>query len=220
MTRMFRDRTDAGRQLATRLLPYKDQHPVVLALPRGGVPVAYEIALALNAPLDVLVVRKLGAPDEPELGIGAVVDGEHPLRVLNNDLIRSLGISDAYIEREVALEVEEVRRRQRRYRAGRQPVSIADATVILVDDGIATGSSIRAAVRSLRQAAIRSLVLAVPVAPPDTVDSLRAEVNDLVCVSTPPLFHSVGQFYEDFRQTTDEEVIELLGLRTEDYLST
>jgi putative phosphoribosyl transferase len=207
---MFKNRKDAGRRLAARLLQYKDERPVVLALPRGGVPVAYEVAMALNAPLDTVVVRKLGAPGQPELGVGAVVDGDHPQSVLNEEVLRALDVSDDYLNREVALELQEIRRRQERYRAGRPPEPIEGRTAILIDDGIATGGSVRAALRGVRRSDPRQLILAVPVAPPDTVETLRPEVDDLVCLSMPVFFHAVGQFYEDFRQTTDEEVVQLL----------
>jgi putative phosphoribosyl transferase len=207
----FKDRRDAGRQLAERLGRYRDQQPVVLALPRGGVPVGYEIARALEAPLDVIVVRKLGAPEQPELGIGALVDGERPEPVLNQDVLAVLDVSPAYLEREVARQLEEIRRRQRLYRGGRPPVSLAGRTVIVVDDGIATGGSVRAALRGIRRRGDHArLVLAVPVAPPDTVAALRPEVDDLVCLATPPFFGAVGQYYRDFRQTSDAEVIRLL----------
>jgi putative phosphoribosyl transferase len=207
---MFKNRKDAGRRLAARLLKYKDEHPVVLALPRGGVPVAYEVAMALNAPLDVVVVRKLGAPGQPELGIGAVVDGDHPQSVLNEEVVRLLGVSDDYVNREVARELREIRRRQESYRSGRSPEGIEGRTAIVIDDGIATGGSVRAALRGVRRSNPRRLILAVPVAPPETVESLQPEVDELVCLSMPVFFHAVGQFYEDFRQTTDEEVVELL----------
>ena len=207
----FKDRRDAGRQLAAKLLGYRDQHPLVLGLPRGGVPVAYEVARALDAPLDIIVVRKLGAPGQPELGIGAVVDGDHPESVLNEDVMSILHVSDAYVQREVALELQEIRRRQERYRGGRAPVPIADRTVILVDDGIATGGSVRAALRGLRRSAPRCLILAVPVAPPETIAALRDEADTVVCLSTPLAFHAVGQFYDDFTQTSDDEVMRLLG---------
>ena len=206
----FKNRTEAGRQLAVRLLKYKDEAPVVLALPRGGVPVGYEVALALDAPLDVIVVRKLGAPMQPELGIGAVVDGDHPQSVLNEDVMQMLNVSDEYLKREVEVELHEIRRRQERYRGGRRPEVLKDRTVIVVDDGIATGGSMRAALRGVRRAQPKRLVLAVPVAPPDTLASLRGEVDALVCLSSPAFFHAVGQFYDDFAQTTDEEVVRLL----------
>ncbi len=212
---LFKNRQDAGRQLAARLREYKGQHPLVLALPRGGVPVGYEVALALDAPLDIIVVRKLGAPGQPELGIGAVVDGDHPQSVLNEDVVSILHVSEDYLSREVAAELQEIRRRQECYRRGRPPAAVAGRTVIVVDDGIATGGSMRAALRGVRRAAPKRLVLAVPVAPPETIESLRPEVDAVVCLSMPPFFHAVGQFYENFSQTTDEEVIELLDAAQE-----
>ncbi|HUI28161.1 MAG TPA: phosphoribosyltransferase [Candidatus Kryptonia bacterium] len=207
---IFEDRRDAGRRLAVQLQRFKSQRPVVLALPRGGVPVGYEVALALGAPLDVIVVRKLGAPGQPELGIGAIVDGDHPQSVLNEELVQELHVSRGFLEREIASELAEVHRRQTRYRGGRPPLSVAGRTVLVVDDGIATGSSMRAALRGVRRAGPSRLVLAVPVAPPDTIEALRAEVDDIVCLSTPAWFGAVGNFYRDFDQTTDEEVIRLL----------
>jgi putative phosphoribosyl transferase len=207
----FADRRDAGRQLARTLLRYRDEKPVVLALPRGGVPVGYEVASALGAPLDVLVVRKLGAPGQSELGIGAVVDGEHPERVLNEEVVRLLDVPDEYLRQEIARQLQEIRRQQVAYRGGHEAVSVADRTAILVDDGLATGGSMRAAIRGVRRARPRHIVLAVPVAPPDTIASLRSEVDDVVCLSTPELFGAVGNFYEDFSQTSDAEVVELLA---------
>ena len=206
----FKDRRDAGRQLAARLLAYRDQQPLVLALPRGGVPVGYEIAVALDAPLDIMVVRKLGAPGQPELGIGAVVDGDHPQSVLNEEVINTLDVPDGYLQRQMALELQEIRRRQERYRGGRPPTPVTDRTVIVVDDGIATGGSMRAALRGVRRAHPRRLILAVPVAPPETIAALQNEAETVVCLISPVLFHAVGQFYDNFTQTTDEEVIELL----------
>ena len=207
---LFDDRRDAGRQLAARLLPLRDEAPAVLALPRGGVPVAYEIARALAAPLDVIVVRKLGAPGEPELGIGAVVDGDSPLGVLNEHTMRSLGVTQDYLDREIAVQLAEIRRRQRVYRGGRTRVPIAGRTAIVVDDGLATGSTMRAALRSVRRADPARLVLAVPVAPPDTLSALASEVDETVCLAMPEPFGAVGFFYRDFAQTTDEEVTGLL----------
>jgi putative phosphoribosyl transferase len=208
---MFDDRRDAGRQLAARLLPYQDRDPVVLALPRGGVPVGYEIARALGAPLDIIVVRKLGAPGQPELGIGAVVDGDHPLGVLNEEVIKTLVVPEAYLEGEVTAQLAEIRRRQAAYRGGRPALPITGQTAIVVDDGLATGGSMRAALRSVRRAAPARLVLAVPVAPPDTLARLAAEVDETICLETPELFGAVGYFYRDFTQTTDDEVIRLLA---------
>lgn len=207
---MFRDRRDAGRQLAEALAEFKKKRPVVLALPRGGVPVAYEVAKALDAQLDILVVRKLGAPGQPELGIGAVVDGDHPESVVDEESVRLLHVSPEFLEREIATELEEIRRREVVYRGGRSPIPIRGRTVIVVDDGIATGGSMRAALRGVRRASPAKLVLAVPVAPEDTIARLAREVDEIVCLSTPPGFQAVGQFYRDFRQTSDQEVIDLL----------
>ncbi len=207
---MFSNRREAGRKLALALARFKSEQPVILALPRGGVPVAYEVALALSAVLDVVIVRKLGAPGQPELGIGAVVDGDQPESVLDADSVRLLQVSKQFIEGEIAHELKEIDRRQQLYRGSRPAVPVAGRTVIVVDDGIATGGSMRAALRGLRRAAPRKLVLAVPVAPSDTLERLRPEVDEIVCLATPPLFHAVGQFYSDFRQTSDEEVIKLL----------
>jgi putative phosphoribosyl transferase len=208
---MFHDRKEAGQKLATRLLKYKDQHPLILALPRGGVPVAYEVALALDAPLDVIVVRKLGAPGQPELGIGAVVDGDHPQSVLNEDVVKILHVSADYLEDEMAAELKEIGRRQERYRGGQPPEPVAGRSVIVIDDGIATGGSIRAALRGVRRGRPQRVILAVPVAPPETIESLQAEADEVICLSTPLFFHAVGQFYENFSQTTDEEVVQLLA---------
>ena len=207
---IFNDRRDAGQRLAARLLRYGDENPVVLALPRGGVPVAFEVAAALHAPLDIVVVRKLGAPGQPELGIGAIVDGDHPQAVLNEEVLRQLEVSQEYMQREVTRQLKEIRRRQQRYRRGRPATVVEGRTAIVVDDGLATGGSMRAALRGVRRANPKRLVLAVPVAPPDAVESLRPEVDDALCLLTPAFFGAVGNFYEDFSQTTDEEVIRLL----------
>ncbi|HWP35780.1 MAG TPA: phosphoribosyltransferase [Thermodesulfobacteriota bacterium] len=206
----FRDRREAGRELARRLLPYRDLDPVVLALPRGGVPVGYEVARALGAPLDIVVVRKLGAPGQPELAIGALVDGDDPQGVLNPDVVELLGVPAEYVRDEVARQLAEIRRREARYRGGRPRVPVGGRTAIVVDDGVATGATVRAALRGLRRAAPRRLVLALPVAPPDTARQLRAEVDDLICLRTPEPFIAVGRHYEDFSQPSDEEVVALL----------
>jgi putative phosphoribosyl transferase len=208
---MFKNRQEAGRELAVHLRHYQDDQPVVLALPRGGVPVGFEVATALGAPLDVIVVRKLGAPGQPELAIGAVVDGEHPETVLNDDMIALLDVSPEYLATEVACQLEEIHRRQRRYRRGRARAEVAGRTAIVVDDGVATGASMRAALRGVRRAQPKRLVLAVPVAPADTIEALRGEVDDLVCLSTPSVFVAVGLHYEEFGQTTDGEVVALLA---------
>ena len=209
---VFADRVEAGRKLAVRLLKYKDQQPVVLGVPRGGVPVAFEVARALKAPLDVIIVRKLGAPGEPELGVGAVVDGDHPETILNREVVSTLRVSRAYLQREIHDQLKEIERRNRLYRAGRARIELKNRTVIVVDDGIATGGSIRAALRGIRQQAPKKVVLAVPVAPADTIESLRGEVDEIVCLSTPPTFFGIGEFYSDFHQLADGEVIRLLEL--------
>jgi len=207
---MFADRREAGRALAAALTAYKDDDAVVLALPRGGVPVGYEIARALGAPLDVIVVRKLGAPDEPELGLGAVVDGDHPESVLNEEVVEALKISPEYLDNEIRIQLREIQRRQQIYRKGRPAPQLADRTVIVVDDGIATGGTIRAALRGVRRARPARLILAAPVAPSEAVQSLRAEADDVVCLETPADFDAIGQFYADFRQVSDDEVVALL----------
>jgi putative phosphoribosyl transferase len=206
----FADRREAGRKLAARLEPYEAQRPVVLALPRGGVPVAYEVAEALQAPLDVLFVQKIGAPGHEELGIGAVVDGENPQVVLNAELERLTGASQAYVEEQVRLELEEIARRRKAYLGGREPVSVRDRLVLLIDDGIATGGTVRAALKGLKRAGAHSVVLAVPVAPPDILPVLRREADEVIALETPEPFYAVGIWYVDFAQTSDEEVVALL----------
>jgi putative phosphoribosyl transferase len=207
----FDDRRDAGRRLAVEVAKRRLTDPVVLALPRGGVPVGYEIARALAAPLDVLVVRKLGAPGHPELGIGAVVDGNHPLGVLNPDLVARLAVPRAYLDEEVEAQLAEIRRRQAVYRDGREPIAVTGKSAIVVDDGLATGATMRAAVRSVRRAEPARLVLAVPVAAPDSLAELASEVDETVCLAVPEYFDAVGRFYRDFAQTSDDEVVRLLA---------
>src|SRR5437867_4416772 len=204
----FADRHDAGRQLASLLAKYKEERPIVLALPRGGVPVGYEIALALDAPLDVFIARKLGAPHQPELGIGAIAPGG--VLVLDHETIRMLGITREEIERIVEQEGAEMERRLRRFRDDRPFPELRDRTVILVDDGLATGVTAYAAVRALRQMEPRKIVLAVPVCAVQTTRALRGEVDDLVCLNAPLDFGAVGIWYKNFEQTTDEEVEKLL----------
>ena len=204
----FRDRRDAGVKLAGPLGRYREEMPVVFALPRGGVPVAYEVALALDAPLDVLVARKLGAPDQPEFGIGAVAPGG--VRVLNQDAVRRLGIPGEYLGRITAQETAEVKRRLRHFRGDLPETPVAGRTAILVDDGLATGVTARAAVRALRLRGPGRLVLAAPVCAAQTAGSLRSEVDDLVCLRCPPDLGAIGFWYADFDQTGDEEVVGLL----------
>ncbi|HEY2539540.1 MAG TPA: phosphoribosyltransferase [Stellaceae bacterium] len=206
----FRDRREAGRLLAAKLAAYANcPDVVVLALPRGGVPVAYEVARALQAPLDVFVVRKLGVPGYEELAMGAVATGG--VRVLNDQIVRSLHIPEYVIDRVEAEEREELGRRERAYRGGRPPLDVRGRTVILIDDGLATGATMRAAVSALRQLGPARIIVAVPTASPETCDELKAEVDEIVCAIAPVPFHAVGYWYEDFTQTTDEEVRDLLA---------
>jgi putative phosphoribosyl transferase len=213
MHAVFSDRREAGRLLAARLKALAPEHPVVLALPRGGVPVAYEIAVALNAPLDVLLVRKLGAPGYEEFAIGAVMDGEHPHTVLNAEAIAELQVPPAYVAQECDRQLAEIERRRALYRGDQRPVSLLGRTAILVDDGIATGSTVRVALQGLAKSGAARVILAVPVAPPDTLSALADEADEIVCLQAPADFRAVGQFYEDFSQTSDEEVIALLAER-------
>ena len=211
---IFRDRTDAGRQLAARLTRYAERTDVlVLALPRGGVPVAYEVAKALKAPLDVFLVRKLGVPGHEELAMGAIASGG--VRVLNEDLVDYLRIPDEVIDAVAAVEQRELERRERAYRDDRPPPDVKDRIVILVDDGLATGSTMRAAAAALRLQKPRRIVVAVPVSSAETCEELRSEVDEIVCAVTPEHFQGVGLWYEDFSQTSDEEVRELLKRATQ-----
>jgi putative phosphoribosyl transferase len=206
--RVFRDRTEAGRDLADRLASLASEDPVVVGLPRGGVPVAFEVARALGAPLDVIVVRKLGVPFQPELGMGAV--GEHGARVIDEDLVRMAHVRPDELARIEARERAEVESRARRFRTGRPRVELAGRTVVVVDDGIATGGTVRAALLVARAQGARRVVLAVPVAPPDTVEALRSDADDVVCLETPTPFYAIGEWYRDFSQVPDERVIALL----------
>jgi putative phosphoribosyl transferase len=206
---IFADRAEAGRELASHLRSYANRDDViVLGTPRGGVPVALEVAKALAAPLDVLVLRKLGVPGREELAFGAIASED--VRILDPYIVQSLGLTPADIERVTWVEKQELRRRERRYRAGRPPLEVSGLTVILVDDGIATGSSMLAAIRALRQMHPAAIVIAAPVAPHATCTRLRPEVDELVCLATPEPFYGVGQFYADFSEVSDNEVTDLL----------
>jgi len=206
----FRDRQEAGQRLAAELTHLKEDRPVVLALPRGGVPVAFEIAKALSSPLDLLMVRKLGAPGHAELGIGAVVDGSDPQIVLNDEAMEIIRPSSDYIQAEMERQLAEIERRRASYFADHDPTPVAGRMVILVDDGIATGGTVRVALKALRRSSAARVVLAIPVAPRDTLDSLHDDADEGVCLATPPDFHAVGLHYENFDQTTDAEVIRCL----------
>lgn len=206
---MFRDRDDAGHRLAAALQHLEDEPDlVVVAIPRGGVVVGAVVAKALGAALDVVIPRKIGAPGNPELAVGAVA-GDGGV-VINEDIATRLGVDDAYVEQETQRQVEEIRRRRDVYLAGREPVDVKGKTVVLVDDGLATGSTAIAAARALRLQEPRRLVLGVPVAPRETLARLAAEVDEVVCVERPSFFYAVGQFYAQFDQTTDSEVVRLL----------
>ena len=207
----FRDRADAGRQLGMALKPRYGDRPdvLVLALPRGGVPVAHEVGLALNAPLDIFVVRKLGVPGHEELAMGAIATGG--VIVFNDEVVNNLGIPRPAIERVIERERIELERREHQYRGNRPPPDVRDKTVILVDDGLATGASMHAAVQAVRALGPREVVIAVPVAAPSTVARLRPFVNDVVTVATPDPFYAVSAWYDDFSQTTDEEVHSLVS---------
>lgn len=206
---IFANRTEAGQALAGRLRKYENRHDViVLGAPRGGVPVAFEIAAVLQVPLDVFVLRKLGVPGREELAFGAIASGG--VRILDRDIIEGFGLTGLDIERVTKAEGEEMQRRERAYRGGRPPLDLKGRTVILVDDGIATGSSVRAAIRALRQMEPARIVIAVPVAPRSTSNRLQSEADELVCLETPEPFYGVGQFYDDFSQVSDQEVKELL----------
>ena len=207
----FRDRRDAGERLAARLASYASESPVVVGLPRGGVVVAAVVADALGAPLDVIVVRKLGVPSQPELGMGAV--GEDGVIVRTEPVIQAARVTPEQFDAVVVRERAEVARRAERFRGSRAPESLAGRTVIVVDDGIATGGTARAALEVVRVQGARRVVLAVPVAPPDTLRELESVADEVVCLDAPRWFHAVGQHYTDFTQTSDADVVELLNYR-------
>ncbi len=206
----FGNRAEAGQRLAAALTGYRDQDPVILALPRGGVPVAAEVASALNAPLDLILVRKIGVPFEPELAMGAIVDGDSPLVVRNEDVIRHAGVEEADFNAACDAEFSEIERRRKRYIGARDRVKVEGCTAIVIDDGIATGATMRAALRATRMRKPKRLVLGVPVAPTESLVELRREADDVICLEDYEAFGAIGFYYADFRQVPDEEVIEIL----------
>jgi putative phosphoribosyl transferase len=204
----FKNRADAGRKLAKALAEYKDQEPVILALPRGGVPVAAEVCAALNAPLDLILVRKIGVPCQPELAMGAVVDGGVPIVVRNEDVIGLVG--ESAFQKGCDSELAEIDRRRQRYLGDRARVGIEGRTAIVIDDGIATGATTRAALRAARGRRPKKLVLAVPVAPTENLADLRADADDVVCLENYEFFGALSAYFADFRQISDQEVIDTL----------
>ncbi len=207
---IFRDRAEAGQLLATNLEKFRGEDPVILALPRGGLPIGYEVAKALDAPLDIVLVRKIGTPGSPELAAGAIVDGEKPELILNKDVVKLYNIPDKYIEDRKKQQLKEIERRRELYLAGRPPLKVEGRSVIIVDDGIATGSTIRAAVHALKHKKPKRVVVAVPVAPPDTAKKLEEEADEVICLDMPSPFLSISAFYQDFTQLTDEDVVDTL----------
>ncbi len=206
----FFDRSEAGRLLAQRVAALQAVDPVVFALPRGGVPVALEVASSLGAPLELILVRKIGVPYQPELAVAAVVDGGEAQIVVEPQVLAATGITREAIDAWARIELREIERRRQSYLAGREQVPVAGRTAIVVDDGIATGTTMRAALKALARRAPARLILAVPVAPPETLESLRAEVDEVVCLATPVEFGAIGRFYRDFHQLSDAEVIAAL----------
>ena len=211
MHRRFSDRTEAGRLLADQLARRDYDQPVALALPRGGAPIAAEIAIALDAPMGLVLVRKIGTPGQPELALGAVVDGAKPQIVINEDVRRQAGVGDTDLERAIERQLAEIERRREMYLTGRERVPMRGKTAIVVDDGIATGATARAALKALRLEKPASLVLAVPVAPSDTLARLRDEVDEFVCLETPEPFYAVGLYYRNFDSVSDEDVVSIFA---------
>lgn len=206
----FEDRVEAGRRLARKVAEAGYRDPVVLALPRGGVPIAAEVAREIGAPLDLLLVRKIGTPMQPELALGAVVDGDQPELVINEEVARLARVDTGYIEAEKTRMLTEIERRRKLYLAGRGPVEVAGRTAIIVDDGIATGSTVLAGLRAVKRRGPARTVLAVPVAPLEAVKRLSAEADDIICLFTPADFGAIGYFYRDFSQLSDSDVVEIL----------
>lgn len=207
---IFADRTQAGRQLAERLQRFKDENPLILALPRGGVPIGFEVAKQLKAPLDVVLVRKIGVPFQPELAYGAIVDGDQPELVVNEEVEEILHLPKEFLDEQSQHELKEIARRRDLYFAGRPRPEIRDRTVLVVDDGIATGMTVRASLRALRRGGPKKLVLAVPVAPEETIKNLEQDADEIICLAAPRELYAISLYYRDFRQVSDDEVIALL----------
>ncbi|WP_173933781.1 phosphoribosyltransferase [Chelativorans sp. Marseille-P2723] len=207
---VFRDRQDAGQRLAVQLSHLKDARPVVLALPRGGVPVGLEAAKALKAPLELLLVRKLGAPGHAEYGIGAVVNGAEPQLVLNEEAISLVNPSQEYVDAEMRRQLARIKQLRQKYLSDRKPIPLSGRVVIVIDDGIATGSTVRAALKGIRRSGPSRIVLAVPVAPREAIEALREEADEVICLSNPSNFRAVGLHYENFEQTSDADVVACL----------
>ncbi len=216
----FLDRAEAGRLLADVVARLKLQDPIVYALPRGGVPVAVEVARALKAPLDLIFVRKLGAPGQAELAMGAVVDGLAPVTILNDDVVRALGVDDATIRAATRRALQEIERRRSVFAGALSPLNVAGRCAVIVDDGIATGATMEVSLKALRQAGAKHIVVAAPVMPPEAFDQFKALADDVACLATPTPFYAVGAHYADFRQLDDEDVIAALkafhGIETND----
>jgi len=213
---LFRDRVDAGRRLASRVAEVVEGGGcVVLAIPRGGVVVGFEVARVLNCSLDVVVPRKIGAPYQPELAVGAVAEDGSLL--IEEDIANLVGASRGYIAEAAEREVEEIKRRVAKYRGGNPPVDVKGKTVVIVDDGIATGATVRAAMKYVRKLGADRVLVAVPVAPPETVEKIKREADEVICLYTPSDFYAIGQFYDNFEQTTDDEVVKLLNLARREY---
>lgn len=208
---IFADRTQAGQQLAERLQRFRDQSPLILALPRGGVPIGFEVAKKLDAPLDLVLVRKIGVPSRPELAYGAIVDGDEPELVVNEEVEAFLHMPKKFLDDQSARELKEIARRRELYLAGRCRPHVKDRTILIVDDGIATGMTVRVSLKALRRAHPKQLVLAVPVAPAVTIKNLEEDADEIVCLAAPQDFYAISQFYADFHQVSDEEVIALLN---------
>lgn len=206
---LYKDRYDAGQKLAESLYQFKNENPIILALPRGGVIIGYEIAKTLNAPLDVFIARKIGAPFYPELGIGAIAPNN--VQIINKELINSLNIPASEIEKVIERETIELNRRIKLYRGNLPPLNLENKTVIIVDDGLATGITAKASVLSVKKSNPKKIILAVPVSPPDTANEFRKEVDVFICLHEPPEFYAVGAYYLDFNQVSDNEVLDLLN---------